>query len=118
MKLLSVLIALAALVLGVIALRAPEPVAAEVEAVQDASAPYELTGEVPADHLVRTFTVEGMCCGGCAKKLHTALVAVEGVTEAAVDPVRGRAQAVVPEGLATSLLQDALSFDDYVATPQ
>ena len=118
MKLLTALIALSAVVLGVIALRAPEPEAAVVEVVKDASAPYELSGEVPSGYEVRTFAVEGMCCGGCAVKLHEALVGVDGVTEAAVDPVLGQAQAVVPEALETSLLTAALSFEEYVAIPQ
>lgn len=116
MKVASYFLLIAALVLGAIAVRAPEPQAAPPVPVVAGAVPYEIRGEVPADCVVRTFLVEGMCCEGCAAKLRTALLAVDGVTEAAVDSVLGRAQAVVPRDLELARLEAALTFEDYRVT--
>lgn len=116
MKVASYFLLLAALVLGLIAVRAPEPQAAPPVPVVAGAVPYEIHGEVPADRVVRTLQVEGMCCEGCAAKLRSALLAVDGVTEAAVDSVLGRAQAVVPKDFAIARLEEALTFDDYRVT--
>ena len=116
MKVLTLLICASALILGLIALRAPEPQAAPVEEVTDGAVPYELQGEVPADRVVRSFEVEGMCCAGCAKKLHGAVSALDGVGEVAVDSVKGMAFVVVPPDFEVAELREALTFDKYVAT--
>lgn len=115
MKVATILLLLSALVLGTIALRAPEPQAAPPQPVVGVVVPYELRGEVPAGCVVRTIEVEGMCCEGCAAKLRSALLAVDGVREAAVDSVRGRALCVVPQELEVARLERALTFDDYHA---
>lgn len=116
MKVATLLLLLAALVLGGIALRAPEPQAAPPLLIRSDSVPYELHGAVPPDCVVRTFEVEGMCCDGCAGKLHAAVSGVPGVEQAAVDSVMGRVQVVVPRGLELARIEKALTFDDYRVT--
>ena len=117
MKLFTALVLLSALVLGYLAKRAPEPEAAPPVLVRSDAAPYELSGEVPSGDVVRTFAVEGMCCEGCAKKLCDALLDVDGVEEAAVDSVLGHAMVVVPRELEVARLEEALTFENYTATP-
>ena len=77
--------------------------------------PVALSGVVPAGHVATSLEVEGMCCTGCSAKLHGALLALDGVSEAAVDPVLGTAHAVVPEGFELERLVAALTFDKYTA---
>ena len=107
-------------VLGWIALRAPQPthVALELEGEPAPSVvPVALTGPVPAGHVAYGFEVEGMCCTGCTKKLHDALLAVDGVVAAAVSFRAGTVQALAPEGFDVEALAAALNFDKYRAVP-
>jgi len=111
------LLVVAGIVLGTIAVNSnsgtvdPVPVLSAPEV-----APHALSGEVPAGFVVQTLEIEGMCCEGCTRKLHTALMEVPGVREAAVDLLRNRAMAVLPADAPTAPLTAACSFDDYVAT--
>lgn len=116
MKVATLLLFLSAVVLGFIALRAPEPQAAPPQLVRSGRVPYTLSGPVPDGCVVRTLDVVGMCCDGCAGKLHTAVSGVAGVREAAVDSVLGRVLVVVPEDLAVAKLEESLTFDDYRVT--
>jgi copper chaperone CopZ len=50
-----------------------------------ARAPVSLPAVLPPGEAVRRFAVEGMCCDGCALKLHGRLAAVSGVSAAAID---------------------------------
>ena len=77
--------------------------------------PVRLSADVPEGCVVRSLEVEGICCDGCGAKLFAALTALEEVREAAVDPILGVAQAVVPAGLDTALLEQALTFSKYSA---
>lgn len=116
MKAATLLLLVSALVLGLIALRAPEPQAAPPLLIRSERVPYELHGAVPPGSVVRTFAVEGMCCDGCAGKLHAAVSSVAGVEQAAVDSVTGRVQVVVPRELELARIEKALTFDDYRVT--
>lgn len=77
--------------------------------------PVALSGEVPPGYAVRRFDVEGICCQGCASKLHGALLSVAGVREAAVDPLAHQAFALAPADLPDERLEAALTFDKYSA---
>jgi copper chaperone CopZ len=106
---------LCAAVLGTIAVRAKErtytvPVHEEPRVI-----PTALTGAVPDGFTKRAFDVDGICCQGCSAKLHGALLAVDGVREAAVDPVLHRAEALVRTDVEPATLERALTFDKYVA---
>jgi copper chaperone CopZ len=102
-------------VLGTIAVRAKErtytvPVHEEPQVI-----PAALVGAVPDGFTKRAFDVDGMCCQGCSAKLHGALLAVDGVRAAAVDPVLHRAEALVRTDVEPANLERALTFDKYVA---
>ena len=116
LKVATYFLLVAALALGVIAIRAPEPHAAPPAPDVSGAVPWEIHGEIPPDRVVRTLQVEGMCCQGCAAKLRSALLALDGVSDAAVDSVLGRAQAVVPKDFELARLEGALTFEDYRVT--
>ena len=121
MKFLHLLfLATAAGVLGWIALRAPErsyvPHRLEGEPAPSV-VPVALTGPIPAGHVAYAFEVEGMCCTGCTKKLHDALMAVDGVAAAAVSFRAGRVEPLAPAGFDLQILAASLNFDKYRAVP-
>ena len=102
-----------------VALRSPEPdyqAPTSAEIAAHVPAPTVIAGEIPAGSLVRTFDVEGMCCGGCTGKLYQSLRAVPGVSQAAVRFQDGVAEVVVPQELDPALLAEALTFDKYSAS--
>jgi len=111
-----VLVALAGVILGWIALATDGPTF-RVEATPEPpeSVPYALSGGVPAGSVVRTLEVDGICCGGCTGKLWLALHEVVEVQEVAIDPVLERVEAVVPAELDVAVLERALTFDKYSA---
>lgn len=74
-------------------------------------APDRLSGEVPAGYVVRSFSVEGMCCEGCPKKLFGKLEALVGVNEAAVNLDAATAQVVVKADLPVESLVEVLAAD-------
>src|SRR5262245_6114849 len=102
--------------LGTVAVFARERTYVVPEHAEPSFIPVALSGDVPAGCSVRTFAVEGICCQGCSSKLHGALMAVEGVREAAVDPLTSTVSAVVADGTPNERLAQALSFDKYRAT--
>lgn len=79
-------------------------------------APATLASAAGPGEVVCNLAVEGMCCNGCAGKLHAAVMQVEGVREAAVDFDTGTVLARVPAGLEVAALEAALTFDKYHAT--
>lgn len=118
MKALTALLAVAGLVLGLVILRAEDPTyVPPARAAMPEGVPVALRGEVPRDCVVHTFAVAGMCCEGCAGKLYDAVTHVDGVAEAAIDPVLGRAQVVAAKDTDVDALAAALTFDKYSATP-
>jgi len=78
-------------------------------------APATLASPAGPGEVVRNLGVEGMCCNGCAGKLHAAAMAVEGVREAAVDFDTGTVLVRAPAELDVATLEAALSFDKYTA---
>ena len=113
MKLATTLLILAGSALAYIAWSAREPIPADAHTAGEP--PASLSGEVPADHVVRTFEVEGICCGGCGSKLYGSLVALDDVREAAVDIRAGVVEVIVPRQLEVAELEGALTFDKYSA---
>ena len=119
MKLITLLfVAVAGVVLGVVALRAPArdyvaPTAADVEA--HAPAPESLSIAVPADCAVRTFDVQGMCCKGCTGKIYKHIKADPAVLDAAVSFDRGTVDVVVAKTADVAAIAHELTFDKYTA---
>jgi len=112
-----VVLGLAGLVLGWIAWKAEEPTYSAP--VQDpeppAVVPATLSGEVPPGRVVRTFDVDGICCNGCPGKLYVKLDQLDGIDEAAVDPVLKQASVVVPADYDVAVVEAALTFGKYSA---
>ena len=107
----------AALVLGWIAVRSPEPdyVVPQDEQFEPQVIPIALTSAAADGDVVRTFDVSGMCCNGCTSKLFEALDRHPSVNAAAVSFRDGTAQASVPRDLDPQLLERELTFDKYTA---
>ncbi len=101
--------------LGTVAVFAHERSYVVPEPAKLESIPLALSGEVPPGYVVRSFDVEGICCQGCSSKLHGALMAVAGVREAAVDPLKEEVMALVPADMPNERLEAALTFDKYSA---
>ncbi|NOT29788.1 MAG: heavy-metal-associated domain-containing protein [Planctomycetes bacterium] len=101
--------------LGTVAVLARERSYVVPEHERPLSIPLVLSGAVPSGYAVRTFDVEGICCQGCSSKLHGALLAVEGVREAAVDPLTAVVMALAPLDMPDARLEAALTFDKYSA---
>ena len=91
----------------------PTYVAPKLE--EQATTPIALTSKPAAGECVRVLDVTGMCCGGCAPKVRSALTAVPGVREAVVDLNTKTASVIVPETLAIAKLEAAATFDEYSA---
>ena len=106
------------LALAGIAWRAESPTyrAPVVDPDPPAVVPHTLTGNVPAGRVVRTFDIEGICCNGCPGKLFVKLDQLEGVEEAAVDPVLKQAMVVVSTDYDVARVEAALTFGKYSAT--
>jgi len=116
MKAVGLLVlALAGVVLGWIALSAEGPLPVARAVAPPEVVPMELSGTVPDDCIVRTVAVDGICCSGCAGKLYVAAEGVDGVREVAIDTIRKRAMAVVPSDFDVARLESALTFDKYTA---
>lgn len=109
------LLLVAALALGVVAVQAKEPTYRVP--TREADIPLTLVGEVPSGYALRTFSVEGICCQSCAGKLAHALEPLTGVERVAVDPRRKEVQVLARAELAPETLAASLTFDEYVATP-
>jgi Cu+-exporting ATPase len=60
-------------------------------------------------------TIEGMSCGHCAMRVKNALLEVEGVTEASVDLIEGKAT-VVGTGVDSNMLRGAVVKAGYTPT--
>ena len=109
-------LALAGVVLATIALRAPPrdyvaPSAEEVEAHRPA--PQNLHGDLPANCVVRTIEVKGMCCLGCTGRVYDRLKETPGFVDAAVSLERGVAEIVLPKDSDPNAFVAALRFDKY-----
>lgn len=88
-----ILLLVAGVWLGYVGLRAAPP----SFSVPDERVPAHLSGEIPVGYLVRRFTIDGMCCEGCPKKLFAQVEALAGVREAAIDFEASTAEVVVSE---------------------
>ncbi len=98
-----------------IALRTEAPTYVPPSVVKPATLPTVLTSQPEAGEVVRVFDVEGMCCNGCAPKVHKALAEAPGVREAVVDFDTQTARAIVKADADVASLEKAMTFDDYTA---
>ena len=83
------------------------PVLADIPMSLDA-APGE--GEV-----MRSYSVTGMCCESCTRKLHGMVLGVDGVEACAVDLMEERVHLNARRGVPSQRLLSTLNFDKYTA---
>ena len=83
------------------------PVLADIPSSLDTS-PGE--GEV-----MRSYSVSGMCCESCTRKLHDKALGLEGVKACAVGLVEERVVLIAKGGVASEQILTALNFDKYRA---
>jgi len=81
------------------------PVLAEIPSRLDVS-PGE--GEV-----VRAYSVSGMCCESCTRKLHERIGSLDGVGACAVDLLEERLTLIARKNLPPERILSRLSFDKY-----
>jgi copper chaperone CopZ len=117
MKILPLVgLGVAGVVLATVALRAPPrdyvaPSAAELEAHRPA--PQNLHGDLPADCVVRTIEVKGMCCLGCTGRVYDRLKETPGFVDGAVNFERGVAEIVIQKDSDPTAFVSALRFEKY-----
>lgn len=112
-KILLAALFLAAAGTAAVVFRAKTPTYEAPKVEQQATIPTVLASTPAAGEVVREFDVEGMCCGGCAPKIYAAISKAPGVREAAV--VLGKATVITKSDVDVSALEQAMTFDDYVA---
>lgn len=83
------------------------PVLADIPSSLDTS-PGE--GEV-----VRAYSVSGMCCESCTRKLHERIAGLDGVVACAVDLIEERLTVIARDDVASERILSTLSFDKYAA---
>lgn len=111
MKIATVFLVLAAVVLGYIAFNTEGP----KSSTWARPIGEQLSADVPAGYEVLRFHVEGMCCESCPTKLREQLALVEGVVDSAVSFSASQAEAVVPVGFDATPLLSVLNQDKYTA---
>jgi copper chaperone CopZ len=116
-KLSTLLLAVAGVVLAYVALNSDSRTGPTLEAGLDPTLPIpsELSGTLPEGHVALVFDVDGMCCKGCPRGLYEKVVGVDGVVEAAASFDTGTVSAVVPEDFAPEEVLAVLESDKYSA---
>ena len=118
MKVSTIILLLAGLVLGYVALKA-EPQAERAVAAglaPDEPVPSQLEAKIPAGYVARVIDVDGMCCKGCPRGLYEKVVAVDGVLAAAASFEDHSVSVLVPQEFPVSTLIDTLDSAKYTVT--
>lgn len=114
MKLLTLVVVLAGVVLGAVVWRSINDDGVARRTVGHGPVPTQLPREMPEGYEQVVFAVEGICtCSGCPEKLYKALHDVETVQAAAVDPIRSLVSVFLREGADSGEVLSALTFEDY-----
>jgi len=80
-----------------------------------AEIPSSLETSPSESEVLRSYSVSGMCCASCTRKLHGEILGVEGVVECAVDLPTERVLLIAEKGVAPELILSTLNFDKYTA---
>ncbi len=78
--------------------------------------PGDLKLKTEENNMVKTLKVEGMMCGHCEARVKKALLAVAGVTDAAVSHEKGTAVVTLSGDVADAVLKKAVEDQDYTVT--
>lgn len=119
-KLSTLLLVLAGIVCGWIALATPGRTdwTAPPHLALDEPVPATLPPALPEGHEAFVLDVDGMCCNGCPRKLYEKLMNVEGVVAAAVSFESRTAAAILPRDSDVAVLQRAIDSEKYTSTPR
>ncbi len=108
------LVLLSGMALAWVAVEAKEPTSVILQ--EDSGVPITLPQSLGEGLEVQRFAIEGMCtCSGCPTKLYLALLELEPVEHAAIDPIIQQAKVHTRAGTDPGLLEAALTFDEYSA---
>lgn len=80
-----------------------------------ADIPAELHGSPEEGELVRAYSVMGMCCESCTRKLHGRIVSMKGVEACAVDLVNEHLSMIVKKDVPAARILSVLNFEKYTA---
>ncbi len=70
----------------------------------------------PADgEVLRAYSVSGMCCESCTRKLHDKVLGMEGVEACAVDLTEERVTLITKGGVGSEEILSTLNFGKYSA---
>lgn len=70
----------------------------------------------PADgEVLRAYSVSGMCCESCTRKLHDKVLGMEGVEACAVDLIEERVVLIAKGDVTAEEILSTLNFDKYSA---
>ena len=91
------------------------------EAPRKASVP--ILAEIPSSlerspgdgEILRAYSVSGMCCASCTRKLHGRIASLDGIKACAVDLPEERLTLIARKDLASERILSRLTFDKYTA---
>jgi len=77
--------------------------------------PSSLEASPGEGEILRAYSVSGMCCESCTRKLHDKVLGMEGVEACAVDLTEERVILITKGGVASEEILSTLNFDKYSA---
>ena len=108
----AVAVLVAGVALGAVAMK--QNAADDVRAVL-AEIPSSLEASPGDGEILRAYSVSGMCCESCTRKLHDRVLGMEGVEACAVDLNEERVTLITKGGVASEEILSTLNFDKYSA---
>ena len=113
-KRVAVVVLIAGVALGAIAIR-QSVLGGEREVPVLADIPASLETAPGDGEVMRTYSVTGMCCESCTRKLHGMVLGVDGVVACAVDLWEERVHLIAKQSVPSERILSTLNFDKYTA---
>ena len=113
-KRVAVVVLIAGVALGAIAIR-QSVLGGEREVPVLADIPASLETAPGDGEVMRTYSVTGMCCESCTRKLHGMVLGVDGVKACAVDLWEERVHLIAKQSVPSERILSTLNFDKYTA---
>ena len=80
-----------------------------------AEIPSSLESSPAEGEVLRAYSVNGMCCESCTRKLHDKILGMEGVEACAVDLIEERVILIAKGDVTSEEILSTLNFDKYSA---
>jgi len=80
-----------------------------------ADIPSSLESAPGEGETLRSYSVSGMCCESCTRKLHDMVLGLDGVEACAVDLLEERVHLLAKQSVPTERILSTLNFDKYSA---